>query len=375
MEILLTPNEQDILYHLVKALQPQAILEIGSYQGGSLAIFRNAAPQARIVSIEPEPLFDPATWQVEVLQKYSNQALPELIGQTFDFVFVDGNHSVEGCTYDLKNLIPLLQPTSVVVVHDSNYPDVHKALEAVADHYGPAQLLTPYLPGEWGGLAQLNLKNTVIKWGQEFTYRPGTFDLLILNEMEDQYQFVDYTKVDSVLDIGAHIGFYTNMVYSKNPQLKITSIEMADDNFTLLQKNTPHIPNITLLHGAAYYGKAQAIRWTDGNTGSGRLVNEIPNAPVAPLSISTKFYTLEQLLKTPVDVIKLDCEGSEFNLLENVKPATMKKVKYIVGEYHSSAADAKTLVTDFCLKHNWQISYLSTTDALGFFYLQNHELL
>lgn len=52
----------------------------------------------------------------------SKVTVPRLTG-LFDLVLVDGDHSAEGATADLKNVWPLLRPGGILVMDDIRHPD------------------------------------------------------------------------------------------------------------------------------------------------------------------------------------------------------------------------------------------------------------
>jgi predicted O-methyltransferase YrrM len=62
----------------------------------------------------------------------SDQVLPILPTQYFDLILVDGDHSYEGCKFDLQHSLRLLRPGGIIAVHDFereqqfNYPEGHE---------------------------------------------------------------------------------------------------------------------------------------------------------------------------------------------------------------------------------------------------------
>lgn len=63
----------------------------------------------------------------------SRQALPLLDPMTFDFIFVDGDHTFAGVVFDLEQSLRLIRPEGVIAFHDWNEttcPDVKRVLEA-----------------------------------------------------------------------------------------------------------------------------------------------------------------------------------------------------------------------------------------------------
>ena len=82
--------------------------------------------------------------------------------------------------------------------------------------------------------------------------------------------------------------------------------------------------------------------------------------------------TLEQIMDRfgaeRIDLLKLDCEGSEFSILRN---ADVNRIEFAVGEYHNydewESLRAERLAS-------WDYGHMSRHDALGNFHLRNtHE--
>lgn len=124
--------------------QPASILEIGTHDGTRALEFHMAAPMATYEGID---LFEQGseemdkaelnvkrrTTEAEVREKLQNanlqfalytgdskKVLPELVEQGFkyDFIFIDGGHSVETIQNDLMHSISLLLPGGCIVMDD-----------------------------------------------------------------------------------------------------------------------------------------------------------------------------------------------------------------------------------------------------------------
>ena len=75
--------------------------------------------------------------------------------------------------------------------------------------------------------------------------------------------------------------------------------------------------------------------------------------------------TLEELANgNPIDLLKLDCEGSEFSILEN----TSSDLRFVVGEYHGHQAWEQLLRERFA---GWDYGQMSRHGDLGNFHLRN----
>lgn len=386
MDILMQPGEIEILFKRVLETEPKNILEIGSYKGGSAKVMRSAAPQARLWCIDVSPQFEASDigGQTIIIQDTSVNGLTNLpFDLKFDFIFIDGDHAKAGVLADLNAVLGHCHYETVILLHDAAYYQVKEAIQEVLDkeQFINMGLLCPGVWAEmenvfWGGIHELRpvIKDKLTLGTRQLAYRPGTFDEMIAGEMATQYQEIDYTQVKTILDIGGHIGFFANMVYSQNPNTEVISVEMAKDNYDLLKQNIEGLP-YKAIYGMVYYGgePVRTIRWKDGNTGSGKVLEITEYVPddTHEIETSTNRYTVEELalmFSAPLDVLKLDCEGSEFNILKNLKKPC--KIPHIIGEYHSSSQAAKELLDTFVKKHKgYKLLAFSDTEGLGFFYL------
>ena len=166
------PSELAGLLELVADLRPRRVLEIGSYRGATLWAFAQlAASDAILVSVDlpggdfgggaddetrarfqnflrhdqrlvvlPCDSHDPATVE---------EVRAALGGEPVDFLFIDGDHRVEGVTSDFQMYSPLVRSGGIVAFHDilpdNDYPESnvdvlweqlredHRTLELIAE--------------------------------------------------------------------------------------------------------------------------------------------------------------------------------------------------------------------------------------------------
>ena len=141
------------LLDLIKELgdnSEKTMIEIGSFVGESTVLF--AQSFKNVIAVDPFLADyddeDPTSFMFEfknVYQTYldrtgdhqniktivhtSNDALDELRGQEFDFIYIDGLHTYDGVKTDITNYLPLVKKGGVIGGHD--YTDLHHHLEGV----------------------------------------------------------------------------------------------------------------------------------------------------------------------------------------------------------------------------------------------------
>lgn len=138
------------LLAILKAIKPRLICEIGSAQGGTLFLLSAVAePDARILSIDLEcpperhqayAYFARASQKITCLTTDShdartlNRVSKWLRGRSLDFLFIDGDHSLDGVTKDYQMYAPLVRVGGLIAFHDI-VPDFKTRYGIVTDSY------------------------------------------------------------------------------------------------------------------------------------------------------------------------------------------------------------------------------------------------
>lgn len=157
----------------VRDLKPRVVVEIGTARGGMLFCFSQlAARDATLVSIdlpgapncggqtaterEVFATFGPLTQSFHFIPDDSH--LPSsrerlagiLAGRTIDLLFIDGDHSYEGCMADFEIYRHMVSPAGLIVFHDiCLFPDqwpgagVGIAWREVRARYGGEEIIDP----------------------------------------------------------------------------------------------------------------------------------------------------------------------------------------------------------------------------------------
>ncbi len=190
----------------------------------------------------------------------------------------------------------------------------------------------------------------------------------------------DVQQAAFVVDIGSHIGSFATLIRRANPAAKITCVEACPENIAVLRANVGQFA--TIVPAACTYEPGQLILLNTvtsngGNTGGSTVVKEgnegnpDPHYDVdrRPLAKVTLEEMMERAHASTIDILKLDCEGSEFSILENT--SVLKHVKLIVGEYHGFSRWERLRQSRF---PNWIYHHL-LGEELGLFHLINPAFL
>jgi FkbM family methyltransferase len=134
-----------------------------------------------------------------------------------------------------------------------------------------------------------------------------------------------------VVDIGAHVGAFTLWLAERYPRLRAVCFEPDPDAYRYLARNTQGIA--ATLHRQAVGASSR----------TSVLRRPIPGGGVSTLQatgggdeVAVEVVSLEDVLATLPDVslMKLDCEGCEYELLLETPAASWGRVRRVVLEYH-----------------------------------------
>ena len=171
-----------------------------------------------------------------------------------------------------------------------------------------------------------------------------------------------------VVDIGAHIGYYTAL-FSKlvGPKGQVYAFEADADNFALLTKNLNNFHNVTLVNKAVADRDGIATFYKVNNsTGCHSIV-----APkLASIKMSVPAIRLDTFLKengiATVEVIKIDIEGGEPAAFLGMSELffTAKHLQ-IVSEFNQSALNAAGVDPIIFLKNMSRIGFIIYSITAG----------
>lgn len=190
---------------------------------------------------------------------------------------------------------------------------------------------------------------------KKYTPQEETWRNYIISEWSrgEQISITKYMlgKVDTVVDIGACIGASVNHYNRILKPSKIVAIEPDADNFKTLMELTQRPNNVVFINSGVYYGKSEVnvISYLDGNMGGYHVADVFDDNPDhggTVIDNTFKVDELENLIDFVPDLIKIDVEGSEYNIIEN--STLFKQAKFLFIEWHVKTIDERR---EFINKH------------------------
>lgn len=141
-----------------------------------------------------------------------------------------------------------------------------------------------------------------------------------------------------IIDCGSNIGLSLLYFKKRYPKAEILAFEADPDIFRILAKNIDNygLDRITPRNKAVWHANTTISFQAEGGF-SGRAAAEH-----GPGLISLDAIRLRDYLDRPVDLLKIDIEGAEFEVLDDCRDR-LGQVKNLFVEYHSLAGQKQVL--------------------------------
>ena len=170
----------------------------------------------------------------------------------------------------------------------------------------------------------------------------------------DRYRLM---PTDTIVDVGANIGSFSIYAAQQSPQGKIIALEPDAENYQLFKENLElnQSKNVVPLNMALYSKEGEMSLSMEGANAS--LVfgdKQIDSQLVQTISLK-KIMSDHDI--TQIDFLKMDCEGTEFDVFYSLDPDRLGRIHKISMEYHNSASAVNSgdALSEFLKKHGFEI--------------------
>lgn len=150
--------------------------------------------------------------------------------------------------------------------------------------------------------------------------------------------FLDSKRIPRALDIGAHVGSFALRLAELCPQVMVECYEPSPIALRFLRENVSINDRADQVHvnGQAVAGTSGFVELRDDGNAS------VENTIVQPSSsefgvVSVPSVPLADILANaspPFDLVKIDCEGAEYEAVRSTPPEAWRGVSQVVIEYH-----------------------------------------
>jgi FkbM family methyltransferase len=147
---------------------------------------------------------------------------------------------------------------------------------------------------------------------------------------------IEWSDVEQVIDVGGHVGAFATWVAARAPNARVESFEPEPRNFSDLVANVAR---------SGLRDRIVAVNAAIGpRDGPGVLTVPLRRdmsslAPGSGRRVDVECVSLERHIRErddgPIDVVKLDCEGAEWQVLPSLTEASFRRVRHFLVEFHA----------------------------------------
>lgn len=185
-----------------------------------------------------------------------------------------------------------------------------------------------------------------------------------------------------ILDVGAHIGVFSLYASALNPSVKICALEPEKENFALLLRNISgnRLDNVRAVK-AALAGKTgkrelslaadsinHRLRAAVGEDGAAEKYEKVSAFSFAD------FLEAERL--DAVGLMKMDIEGGEYEVFENMAPEDFMRIHALILEYHEHGARSRRELEEILRSRGFGVETFPSRfeHGLGFMLARNKRI-
>lgn len=168
----------------------------------------------------------------------------------------------------------------------------------------------------------------------------------------DDYGLKKIKNPKTIVDIGANIGDFTVLAAKKYPEAKIFAYEPDENIYSLMIKNLSlnSSDNVyTFKEGVGRKSEVKTFYSYDMSGLSGFTKIQSKKSRRKSIKVTSLFKLMELNKIKSIDLLKVDCEGAEFDIFLNAESKVYKKIKNIAVEYHDSLTNHshQSLIREF----------------------------
>ena len=212
--------------------------------------------------------------------------------------------------------------------------------------------------------------------GLKIKIRKNSTDLMALTHVwlieEYKSENFDIKDTDVIIDVGAHIGLFSLYASQFCKNGLIYSFEPIQDNYHLLVDNiqSNNLKQIKPFNLAVSNSNSNVkLYLNDDESGHSMFSKSSKTVTVDSISLQQIFddNNIENC-----NFLKLDCEGTEYEILENLPSSYFNKIEKMVIEYHMADSRPELLenLKKLLIKQNYSLKSKKLFSDIGFLYAQ-----
>jgi FkbM family methyltransferase len=175
-----------------------------------------------------------------------------------------------------------------------------------------------------------------------------------------------------IVDIGAHVGVFTAWAATQYKGLRVVALEPSSRMCAALRENVAasRLNDVTIVQAACGAGAGEAALYSRGAEGMNSLYQKDNYGSAFRALETVQVVTLDEVFRRfaieRCALLKLDCEGAEYDILFNAADVTLARVERIAMEYHVGLAPGSPeALRDFLDGRGFTVRYSPLADEEG----------
>jgi FkbM family methyltransferase len=168
--------------------------------------------------------------------------------------------------------------------------------------------------------------------------------------LDGVYRFNAKTDAPSILDCGANIGLATLFFKWSYPRARVVAFEADPNTAAVLRKNvTQNRLQDVVVHNLALADHEGELKFYVTDDVAGSLKGSVDSARVPKgREIVIEAGKLSNFIEGPIDLMKLDVEGSEWEVLADLRQSgKISLIQKMVIEYHHKIGGQASRLAEF----------------------------
>lgn len=209
----------------------------------------------------------------------------------------------------------------------------------------------------------------------QFRVRPNTDDVNIVREVATSKYYCDgralLTSGSTVIDVGGHIGSFS--IFSALAGARAVIFEPVPANYNLISENIRlngfqhQIKSINAAVWSSAGEKSLSVA-DDSTGGSGFWYKKTTVPQITVRTVHLSDVMAAEKIET-CDLLKLDCEGAEFEILTSLEPDVWPRIRAIVMEYHMFAGYTLEQMDRLLRQHGYAFNRRPIQPGMGYGYI------
>jgi FkbM family methyltransferase len=182
-----------------------------------------------------------------------------------------------------------------------------------------------------------------------------------------------------VIDIGGHIGTFSTSLAALHPYARISAFEPSPTTSGFLRRNVEQngFGSRVTVYERALAGSSGFAEFDDNGAGSGLngLVSAGHNTTGTATQVqTTTFDDAVTSAEAPIDFVKIDCEGGEYDLVLSSSSESWASVQRVVLEFHPVPGHEWAELRDFFAARGLNVVKEDTLNGFGCVWLSREPL-